>query len=350
MSSPRPRNPRPRNTTKRKRRKRQLDRFIPRGDSDFALTAAMFARVLTQRPADYGFTDEQVVPLTDAVKAFRTAYSMTLGAASRTQRTVHEKNEARRTAEGLIRQFANVIRANPAVRSVDKASLRIHERTQRNRAETCPAEPPELWFIGSRDGTGGHLSVGGGSGVHMLRFRSRNGRSGKTHRSKPRGATRLELFVDLIAPGEPVPQYPGDRASSWRTWPMYLRSFSTSPIEVAYPRPAHPMLVVYWARWADDRGNVSRFSRTCVARVEGWTANPQALPPSRVEVKDRYVVVQSPYMLPMDDAGDVVIDATGTCEALPDGSSVHGRSGVPGLPGVPREVMLHKPRVLPDAG
>jgi len=31
------------------------------------------------------------------------------------------------------------------------------------------------------------------------------------------------------------------------------------------------MLVVYWARWADATGEVSRFSETCVARVEGWS-------------------------------------------------------------------------------
>ena len=30
-----------------------------------------------------------------------------------------------------------------------------------------------------------------------------------------------------------------------------------------------PRLVVYWARWADARGGVGPFSKTCVARVEG---------------------------------------------------------------------------------
>ncbi len=41
------------------------------------------------------------------------------------------------------------------------------------------------------------------------------------------------------------------------------------------------MLICYWARWADSAGDVSRFSNTCVARVEGWTAPglaPELLP------------------------------------------------------------------------
>ncbi len=34
--------------------------------------------------------------------------------------------------------------------------------------------------------------------------------------------------------------------------------------------PRRPMKVVYWARWADATGGVGPWSKTCVARVEGW--------------------------------------------------------------------------------
>jgi hypothetical protein len=34
--------------------------------------------------------------------------------------------------------------------------------------------------------------------------------------------------------------------------------------------PATPMLVVYWARWADAKGATGRFCPTVTARVEGW--------------------------------------------------------------------------------
>jgi hypothetical protein len=40
------------------------------------------------------------------------------------------------------------------------------------------------------------------------------------------------------------------------------------------------MLVVYWGRWADSTGDVSRWSKPCVARVEGWSTAAGALPPA----------------------------------------------------------------------
>jgi hypothetical protein len=122
---------------------------------------------------------------------------------------------------------------------------------------------------------------------------------GNKRRAKPDGAVRLELFVDLVPEGEPVPKHPFERRSGMGGW--YLRSFTKSPIRVEYPRPVNgSMLVVYWARWADATGDFGMFSKTCVARPEGWTATPHhsALPEgssgiaTRVEAK--YVYIQTP--------------------------------------------------------
>jgi hypothetical protein len=80
---------------------------------------------------------------------------------------------------------------------------------------------------------------------------------------------RVEIFVDLVPPGQPIPQFPGQYLGG-RPW--YLRSFSRSPCKVKHPMPPVPMLVVYWARWADAQGNVGPFSQTCIARPEGGWA------------------------------------------------------------------------------
>src|SRR5690606_2900595 len=90
----------------------------------------------------------------------------------------------------------------------------------------------------------------------------------------------------------------------------------TSRIEVKFPIPSEPMLVVYWGRWADARGGVGRFSRTCVARVEGWTQRrPDALPGGeeapRIETKIVYVQVER---LPPAR----LTDATSQRRALPE--------------------------------
>jgi hypothetical protein len=86
-------------------------------------------------------------------------------------------------------------------------------------------------------------------------------------------------------------------------------------MEVQFPIPSEPMLFVYWARWADSTGEVSRWSKPCVARVEGWTSSMPALPEGgsalqarRVETK--YVFIQTPITgeLPDHLEGDYVAD------------------------------------------
>jgi hypothetical protein len=84
---------------------------------------------------------------------------------------------------------------------------------------------------------------------------------------KNRIAVRLELFVDLVPPGEPIPTWPGERWGG-RMW--YLRSYTRSPIEVEYPRCDEQMRVVYWARWAGANGATGPFSNTLATRVEGF--------------------------------------------------------------------------------
>jgi hypothetical protein len=86
---------------------------------------------------------------------------------------------------------------------------------------------------------------------------------------------RIELFVDLVPPGEPIPTWPGARWGG-RTW--YLRSFTRSPMTVEYPKCDEPMRVVYWARWADATGATGPWSPTLATRVEGYDA---ALRPAR---------------------------------------------------------------------
>jgi hypothetical protein len=95
--------------------------------------------------------------------------------------------------------------------------------------------------------------------------------------------TRLELFVELVEPEAKVPEHPA-QLSGGRMW--YLRSYTRSPIHVEFPTANQPMRVVYWARWADAKGNVGPFCRTVVARVEGWDGGGRALP-SFMEGRER---------------------------------------------------------------
>jgi hypothetical protein len=62
--------------------------------------------------------------------------------------------------------------------------------------------------------------------------------------------------------------------------------------------PATPMLVVYWARWADARGDVGPWSSTCEAGVEGWPTKSSQRSIGYVQRKMAPQLVNTPRELP----------------------------------------------------
>ena len=284
---------------KRAARKRlsgeQVD-FIPEGDSEFACKARKFFECLEANPDRYGATPEDIWLLRHTVKSYRDALSKTMVKQHCTPSLVFEKDKTRKEAEKLIRSWGNHIRAHPEIEPTHKKLAGVHERPTKLKKRTCPKAPPILKFEGSTpDGT-----------QHILRIVDA---LDEKRRKKPPGAVRWELFIDFVPPGEPVPATPSDRG-----WPKYVRSFTSNPEEFAFPVPSQPMLIVYWAKWADSTGETSPWSKTCVARVEGWSASAPALPESQAKaiettrVETKYIIVHAPHLLPETVEQDEVID------------------------------------------
>jgi len=258
-------------------KRRNLVKFIPRADSDFAFVAhSVFLGYLKRDPAAHGVTIDDVETISKAVSEFRAALAKASVRRVRNPQLVMQKDVARAKAEAVVRRYANIIRANPKVSAMNKGLLRLKPRPKKLGKRKCPSHPPRLRFMGSGDGVAGGIAPGSGSGVHVLRFSDAEDGGvivstwsyGKVRKAKPDGAVRLELYFDMIPQGEPVPVVPHERG-----WPKYLRSYTKSPMEVEHPIPSQPMLIVYWARWADSAGVTSRWSKTCVARVEGWSSH-----------------------------------------------------------------------------
>lgn len=309
---------------------RNLSEFVPKSDSDFAYTAQNFAYRLTQESAAFGVTAEEAAHCGQTVATYRKAlaklHAARFGGAGSTT-LAREKDKARAAAQEIIKALADRIRGDRRVSDDKKALLRIKVRPKKPRRRLCPQSPPRLQFLGSGDGVAGGYGQGGGSGFHVLRFDDYNesvpvhasSQLGKVRCRKPAGAVRVELYFDMVPPGESVPKLPGERG-----WPKYLRSFTRSPIEVEYPLPmGEPMLIVYWARWAGSTGEVSRWSKPCVARVEGWSAKT-ALPAgeSSQRVETRYVFIEQPIAgelperLPGDDAAEELAAMIGGGERM----------------------------------
>lgn len=291
------------------------EKAVPDSDREFANMARAFAQNIASDPGRFKMTADESAFLTRRVREYRDALAKWLSPSTKTKCTMKDKDEARQRLEGLVRACRNYIRGqynieqtsfsvvNPTDRTdlcrSDMVAVGIDEKPRKLKQRKVPMTPPYLQFERSTSG-----EAGMGSARHVLRCKDEFATS---KRAKPPGAVRLELFVELVPDGEPIPKSPTER-SGGRLW--YLRSFTTSRMEVEFPVSSVPMMVVYWGRWADTRGNVGPFSPTCVARVEGgWGAvnliesrdGRKTLGTSQVQlqqVETKYFVVQPPYALP----------------------------------------------------
>ena len=235
-------------------------KFIPNGDFDFVTMAEQFARTISKQQEVYRVSREDSEALMFAVSRFRQALDEARSGAKSETKT-QAKEIARLEAEGHIRRLAHIIRATKSIDPVAKVNLGLHERTKKSKQLTCPNEPPSLRFIEAK-----HRNTS--NPIHVLSF------CAEDSKTRPAGATRLELFVMLVPPEKKVT---GSAIRNLNARPWYLRSYTRSPIQLTPPMANVPMRVVYFARWADSLGNVGPFSAPAAGWVEGGLHMP-ALP------------------------------------------------------------------------
>ena len=201
------------------------------------------AAQVSQDPARYHIPDADAHAIAQAVEAFAEAHKANRQRHTRSSATAARKNEARAVAEQLIRKAAHLIRVNQQISAGDKVAVGVREKPARLGKRQCPQTPPKLSLVGGQHGW--QLR----SNRHRIRFVDPARPQSK---AKPEGAARLELWVDVIPMGEQPPDRPSSRFGAH---PLYLRSYSRSPIDVDYPKFAGPVQVLYWGRWASATGD-----------------------------------------------------------------------------------------------
>ncbi len=229
-------------------------KFIPNGDLDFVTMSSHFARTIAKDPQRFEIAQSDCDELTESVARFSAAFQV-CRSSGRSPSATRAKEDARADAERIIRHLGHLIRKNGRIEPASKVEAGISQRSEKAKIRPCPQEPPRLRFVRA------HHEANGAAPRHELEFSALDHSA-----SKPPGAVRLELYVDLVAPEEPMPAYPGANHAG-RPW--YLRSYTRSPFTLVPPIPRVPMRVVYWGRWADSTGGVGPFSATAVAWIEG---------------------------------------------------------------------------------
>ncbi|MEM1445216.1 MAG: hypothetical protein AAGF84_04120 [Planctomycetota bacterium] len=243
-------------------------KFIPNGDADFVAMGRQFAAALSRDPATFGVPPEESAALDTAVQRFevalREARGGVMGKRSSSKTLTLRKDEARKQAETLVRRVAGAVRSNDQIAASDKAKLGIAPRkkagqaAKENQRDATAAlkTAPQLSFLGA-------MHRAGCVPEHELRFTGFKDGPGVPKALLPAG--RLELFFELVPPDEAIPEVPGGSGFGVH----YLRSFVKSPIVLRPPMADRPMRVVYWARWADARGEVGPMGQPAAGWVEG---------------------------------------------------------------------------------
>ena len=209
--------------------------------------------------------------------------------ASRTMREGNSKCSCRAVGRSL-----RAFEGGEGLTSVDRMQLNMHERPAggRLKARECPQVAPLLKFIGGEGSAGGR---------HILKCRAHLDLASK---AKPRGAARLELFVELVPPPQILPGMRRDIAtvSPDRGRPDLDASGSVERRAIVVSGIVHdepvrggvsgveridgtPMLVVYWGRWADLRVAASGRSRR-----RAWHEWKAASPPTRCRSESTWAI------------------------------------------------------------
>jgi hypothetical protein len=252
-------------------------KFIPDSDVDFAAKARNFAQAVAGDPERFHIPSADAQAIAEAVAAFAQAHQANQQRHTRSSATAMRKNETRELAERLIRKAANLIRLNEQISTADKVIAGVREKPTQLRKRECPRTPPVLQLMAHRSGW--QMC----SSHHRIRFADFE----RMHsEAKPEGAARLELFVSVIPAGEPIPDAP---SPCYGAHPMYLRSYSRSPITVDYPKFSGMVQVLYWGRWASATGETGPFSRTLAVAVE--PVSTQSALPDRTGRAEQTVLV-----------------------------------------------------------
>lgn len=175
------------------RRRRNLTKFVPSADSDFAMTSRNFARYVWEHRDELGICERDAEYMSRLVRQFRAKLSIATNPATRTSPAIKGKNAARKDAEQWVRMIGEKIRGDHEIEQQHKLILRVVGLASRKKTSACPQRPPVLQFIGTGDGVDGAVGAGNGSGVHVLKFYDMQtditkADCGVIRRSKPDGA------------------------------------------------------------------------------------------------------------------------------------------------------------------
>lgn len=215
--------------------------FIPTQEGLALTFMQTFAAGIATSPATYQLSSIDSAAISAAVDLFAAKYAIALDPATRTSVSVAQKDDARNSAEALVRQYAINIKFNAGISDPAKIAIGVRPVNHSRTPITVPASSPLMNVLAATPGS------------HTLRYADT---MTPDSAAKPFGAASIQIFR-TIGP-EPTTD---DGAA------LFYGAFTKNPIGVAFDAADDGKVATYYARWADRKGQVGPWSLPVSMRI-----------------------------------------------------------------------------------
>jgi len=215
--------------------------FLPRTDSAALHWMRNFASGIAVDPGKYSLTPQDAAAISAAVEVFASAYRVAIDPATRTCVAVLGKNNARRSAERICRQYAGLIKRDWRVSDEDKIALGVRPMPSARTRVKVPQTSPLLKLLGCTPGRQ-ELRVFDSASPDRV--------------AKPAGAAELQLFVTV----DEAPVHDPTKA-------QFRRVIRRNKAHVSFEPSENGKVATYFARWCGPRGDVGPWSLPVSMRI-----------------------------------------------------------------------------------
>lgn len=227
--------------------------YMPDSDIGKKTWMERFITKLESDPQRYGFADPRMFEYYQrTIRTYIKAVDAVASPATCTPGAVKEKNNARKEAVRMCRDFAMQLKWDSTLTIAEKIALGIC-------ADEAPSEAAKLpgGVLPGSLGCPDLVVLSSPNGGHVIRYRDIMTPS----KAKPKGVSHLLLFAAI-----------GEKPRMRRTHARLLGAYTKRPFEIMYPMDCglECLYVTYYGRWLTTRGEMSPWSRP-VSKIIGET-------------------------------------------------------------------------------
>lgn len=214
---------------------------IPRADAAALSMFRVFAGAISANYSLYGLSAADAAAIQTAVNSFDSASRIASDEATRTRVTICSKDNARISAEQIVRQFYSLIKPNAGVSDADKIAIGINPLNRSRQRMHCPASSPAIYVIGATPN------------CHTIRYHDT---TSPTTSRRPFGAVALQLFVAI-----------SDSRVTDAEQARYCGSYTRNPVGVEFRSENEGKIATYFGRWIGRRGDAGSWSLPVSMRI-----------------------------------------------------------------------------------